>query len=259
MANQTNTKVNYTFQGFKWSRNTTLLLISLIGKNYNQLQSGVKKFTFQQIAQEINEQLGTNLAFDQVESKWKGLRRTYKKVKESNTQLSWEFYNVVDEILQDDIEINPLVTATSEEAFVTGCETEFDFIEYSVEPERSLFQQSRERGPSNDEDRYSREMRVGSGDEDYPGRCSRRHRISYEDRSGRIGRMHRSSDEDRRYRQIRKRGYSDDGQSGYETRRLQGNRNRIENAEAARERRHQEKMKLARKFLALFEKMVEKM
>lgn len=93
----------------------------------------MKKGIFQHIAHEINEQLGTNLAFDQIESKWKGLKRTHRRVKESKTQLSWEFYDAVDAILKNDIKINPVTTATSEDTCVTGDETELDFVEYTVE------------------------------------------------------------------------------------------------------------------------------
>ncbi|XP_017477347.1 PREDICTED: uncharacterized protein LOC108367269 [Rhagoletis zephyria] len=234
---------NYTFQGFKWSRDTTLLLISLIAKNYIHLQSGVKKIIFQQIALEINEQLGTNLAFDQVESKWKGLKRTHKRVKESKTQLSWEFYDAVDAILKNDIEINPVITATSENTCVAGGEPEFDFVEYIVDSEDSTIRPSSKRCKKNDHR--------------YPGE-NRNRREGNADRSGKQRQRRRSSDVGRSRWEARRRRSSEDSPSGYESKPLHGTRNSRESAEDARERRHQEKMKLARKFLAIFERMVDK-
>ncbi|XP_039950129.1 uncharacterized protein LOC126754213 [Bactrocera neohumeralis] len=252
------------FQSFKWTKNPTLLLISLINKNYHQLQSGVKKFTFQQIAQEINNRLGTCLAYDQVESKWKGLKRTYIKMKDSEAKLSWEFYDQIHEFLKDDMEINPSVTANSDDVFTTGCETEFDFVEYTIEPESSTFRQTRKRHRSDSDDKYS-------SAEDVKARVRNISQISIESRKGKVIRNKydkedsdarsrpRIADNDRYSKEYGSRRISDDDRNYYKCRGCQRSHSCCESVEDARERRHQEKMKMARKFLAIFEKMVDRM
>ncbi|XP_036217721.2 uncharacterized protein [Bactrocera oleae] len=252
------------FKSFKWSKNTTSLLISLINKNYHQLQSGVKKFTFQQIAQEINNRIGTSLAYDQIESKWKGLKRTYLKMENSETKLSWEFYDQIHEILKEDIEIKPSVTAKSNEVFTTGCETEFDFVEYTIEPEISTFRQTRKRLRSDSDEKYSSAEDVSAG-------TRNRNRIGIESRKSKVFRKEydkegndararsRIADKDRCSKECRSRRISDDDRNYYECRGCQRSYSCCESLEDARERRHQEKMKMAKKFLAIFEKMVDRM
>lgn len=256
------------FKSFKWSKNTTLLLISLINKNYNQLQSGIKKLTFQQIAQEINSRLGTNLAYDQVESKWKGLKRTYQKMKDSKTRLSWEFYEQIDEILKNDTKINTSVTANSDDAFTTGCETQFDFVEYTIEPKRSTFQQTRKRRRSKSDEYHCEKEKDSSAEDVSDGVCKRRisiegrkvFRREYEEEDNDTReRRPRITDTDRYNKDCRSHRISDDGQNDYEYRGCQRNHTCYESIEDARERRHQEKMKMARKFLAIFERMVDRM
>uniref|UniRef100_A0A0K8UZG6 Myb/SANT-like DNA-binding domain-containing protein n=1 Tax=Bactrocera latifrons TaxID=174628 RepID=A0A0K8UZG6_BACLA len=251
------------FQSFKWTKNPTLLLISLINKKYHQLKSGVKKFTFQQIAQEINNRLGTCLAYDQVESKWKGLRRTYIKMKDSEEKLSWEFYNQIHEILKDDMEINPSVTANSDDVFTTGCETEFDFVEYTIEPESSTFRQTRKRHHSDSDDKYSSAEDVKAGVRNIS-------RFSIESRKDKVIRNKYDKEDsdartrpriaDHRYKkEYGSRRISDDDRNYCKCRGYQRSHSCCESVEDARERRHQEKMKMAKKFLSIFEKMVERM
>ncbi|XP_011193530.2 uncharacterized protein LOC105219233 [Zeugodacus cucurbitae] len=249
------------FKSFKWSKDTTALLIALIRQNYKQLQCGVKKITFQQIAQEINNQFETNLAYDQVESKWKGLKKTYLKMKGSKTKLSWEFYEQIDEILK--AEIYSSLTANCDNAFTTGFETKFDFVEYTIEPKSSTFRQSRKRRRDHSDEDHS-EQEIYSSAEDVSGgthksQISKGPVFRKEDSDERGVRRSKVIDTDRYSKACRSRPISEDERNDYECSGCKRNHNCYESIEDARERRHQEKMKMARKFLEIFERMVDKM
>lgn len=97
-----------------------ILLIDQIKENYECLQSGVKKTAYQNIANVLNNRFKLNISYEQVDSKWKGLKRTYKKIKEDNnttgqSRKTWEYYDLIDSILFRAPEINPSAVLSTED------------------------------------------------------------------------------------------------------------------------------------------------
>ena len=106
-------------------------LIDLIKENYQQLENGVKKNAFLEIAKKINIKNNLNLSYEQIDSKWKGLKKTYKKIKEENnstgqSRKTWEFYDAMNELLHRAPEINPPATLSTEEECVVLSHSEND-------------------------------------------------------------------------------------------------------------------------------------
>ena len=87
------------------------------------IKTGVKKFAFKKISEELNEKEKIALTYEQIESKWRGLQRTYKKIEDNNTtgqsRKHWQYFDMIDEILFQAPEINPPATASTEEDTVT--------------------------------------------------------------------------------------------------------------------------------------------
>lgn len=124
IGNTENTKTNENTYKF-WSTENTLLLISIVKDYYEQFSLTVKKKVWEKVAVKMSEIAGKSYTSCQCETKWKTLKRTYKSIVISNKTSGqkrryWEFFNVMNDILFDKPEINPLATCSS----LTGIETQ---------------------------------------------------------------------------------------------------------------------------------------
>lgn len=68
----------------KWSTSDTVLLIRLVESNYNEFDEGLKKNVWIKIATELSKMTNKNLSPELCDVKWKGLKRTYKNIKDHN-------------------------------------------------------------------------------------------------------------------------------------------------------------------------------
>ncbi|CAH1374606.1 hypothetical protein MTP99_015922 [Tenebrio molitor] len=104
--------------GKKWTDEEILLLIRTMESNYEQFNTKLKKTVFDDIAKQMNKVLNQSLTGQQIDTKWKGLKLMYKKVKahndtSGNAPKQWKFYNAIDMFLAKKPEINPVAVASS--------------------------------------------------------------------------------------------------------------------------------------------------
>lgn len=109
-------------------------LIGLIKENYTRLESGVKKTAYIEIAKQINLAHNLNLSYDKIDSKWKGLKKTYKKIKDDHNQTGqsrryWEYYDVMNEILHKAPEITPPAVLSTEDESVQNRDSQDDSLQ----------------------------------------------------------------------------------------------------------------------------------
>lgn len=101
-----------------WTDENTKMLIDLYEKYDDEFQSGVKKYTWNKIANIFTEEIGILITGVQCDTKWKGLLRNYKLVKKHNETSGnepkhWKFYSAMDRILHKKPEISPVATCSS--------------------------------------------------------------------------------------------------------------------------------------------------
>lgn len=103
----------------KWSDEQALLLIRLIETNYNKFNSGLKKNVWHLISKEIRQTCNLAVTGEQCDSKWKGLKKTYKKIKDHNNKTGnspqkWPFFAAIDSFLSTKPEVNPVATCSTQ-------------------------------------------------------------------------------------------------------------------------------------------------
>ncbi|XP_044744227.1 uncharacterized protein LOC123306326 [Coccinella septempunctata] len=104
--------------GFHWTSELVLLLIRLVKKYNDEFDQGLKKKVWMKIACEMTQVIGKAMSYEQVDSKWKGLKKTYKKIKDHNNQRGnslkrWEFFHAMDSFLAKKPDIQPIAVASS--------------------------------------------------------------------------------------------------------------------------------------------------
>lgn len=72
------------------------------------------------IATELTSISGKEFTVDQVENKWKGLKKTYKKIKDhnnksGNNRRNWEYLHIMDNFMSRRPEITPPAVCSSSE------------------------------------------------------------------------------------------------------------------------------------------------
>lgn len=87
-------------------------------KHYSLFDSGLKKNVWLKISEELSSITKKTCTWDQVENKWKGLKKTYKKVKDHNSKSgnekrTWEFFKVIDDFMAKRPEIVPPAVCNS--------------------------------------------------------------------------------------------------------------------------------------------------
>lgn len=126
-----------------WPRSAVINLIELWKENEANFSSANTraKTVWQSIASSLNYN-NFQPTWEQVENKWKGLRRTYKKIKDNNNSTgrahqSWEFFDKMDEIFSRRPETNPISRASSSRGFIGQEEAQENISEDDDErPER---------------------------------------------------------------------------------------------------------------------------
>ncbi|CAG9773217.1 unnamed protein product [Ceutorhynchus assimilis] len=99
--------------GLKWTQQQTLLLIRLVESNYEKFNEGLKKNVWLKIAKALSDMTNKKFTAEQCDTKWKGLKRTYKTIKDHNNKSGndrriWEFFAAIDSFLSKKPEIEPL-------------------------------------------------------------------------------------------------------------------------------------------------------
>lgn len=101
-----------------WLPETTRLLIQLYEEHQDHFDNGIRKHAWQKVSLELNKKLNLHLTWQQCDTKWKGLVKTYKDIKTHNNTSGnnfkqWEYYNVMDKLLFKKPEISPVATCSS--------------------------------------------------------------------------------------------------------------------------------------------------
>ncbi|KAL1492919.1 hypothetical protein ABEB36_011085 [Hypothenemus hampei] len=109
IENSTKFETTVVGDSIKWAPHQVLLLIRLVEENFDNFN--------------------TQITHEQIDNKWKGLKKTYKKIKDENKRsgnapLKWEFFNVMDSFMKKRPEIIPLATCDTVEGLqLTSKET----------------------------------------------------------------------------------------------------------------------------------------
>ncbi|KAF2896409.1 hypothetical protein ILUMI_09775 [Ignelater luminosus] len=113
-----------------WTNEMTVRLINKI-KKFDSVfdRSPMKKTIWIKLTNEFNQENSKNLTYQQIENKWKTLKRTYKNVlKHNNTSgkscRQWPFYNLVHDILFKKPEIVAPATCSSNNGLIIRNETD---------------------------------------------------------------------------------------------------------------------------------------
>lgn len=106
-----------------WNESNTRLLINLVEKHEKGFETGIKRFIWQKISTEISEQTGVTYTAVQVDTKWKGLVKTYKEILKHNkttgkNRKEWKYFEVMNRMLYKRPEITPVATCSSTSGLV---------------------------------------------------------------------------------------------------------------------------------------------
>ncbi|XP_044744757.1 uncharacterized protein LOC123314578 [Coccinella septempunctata] len=101
-----------------WSHEATLMLIQLCGKYEKEFQNSVKKYVWQKIAKELSQCFNQKFEIQQCDTKFKGLKHTYKTIKKhneesGNNRKEWKYFDQMNELLFSRPEINSPATCSS--------------------------------------------------------------------------------------------------------------------------------------------------
>jgi hypothetical protein len=102
----------------RWPSEHVLLLIRLVEGKQDMFNTGLKKNVWLKIAGKITKLSGKKYTHEQVDNKWKGLKKTYKKIKDHNAQTGndlkkWEFFYAIDSFMGNKPEISPPATCST--------------------------------------------------------------------------------------------------------------------------------------------------
>lgn len=103
-----------------WTRDTIIFLISKIENEYesNNFDKDLKKNLWMKIAEQYSQAFQTTFTPDNVESKWKSLKRTYKTILLHNRSTgkhrrNWEFFSLINKFMYHRPEITPQATCSN--------------------------------------------------------------------------------------------------------------------------------------------------
>ncbi|XP_074114033.1 uncharacterized protein LOC141537097 [Cotesia typhae] len=104
---------------FKWPHEAILMLLDEYRKEQSDLTSG--KISQKKVWLKISDQLrahGHNVTGPQCQSKFSGMKKTYKKIKDHNNKSGnsakhWPYLTLMDELMGDKPFISPLATCSS--------------------------------------------------------------------------------------------------------------------------------------------------
>lgn len=97
------------------------LLLTEINKHVEFVKSSVNKQVWKDIAASMNIH-GYNLSADNCNIKWNGMKKKYKTLKDGKNTTgaareSWEYYNIINDMLVKQPDIVPLSIASSSRGF----------------------------------------------------------------------------------------------------------------------------------------------
>lgn len=105
---------------FTWPEKAVLLFLELYREREQEFTSGLKRHNklWSEIASELQKS-NYNVSGVQVRNKMSGLKRTYKKIKDSNVKSGnynscWAYYNVMDSLFGKKSWVSPPATASSD-------------------------------------------------------------------------------------------------------------------------------------------------
>ncbi|CAH1118232.1 unnamed protein product [Phaedon cochleariae] len=112
-----------------WPREATLGLIRLVEEYDGQFQKSVKKHVWTKISTILNSKMAIGVSWQQCDTKWKSLKKTYKDVKDHNStsgknRRKWEFYDEMHKILFNKPEISAPATCSSHAGLITDQQSE---------------------------------------------------------------------------------------------------------------------------------------
>ncbi|KAH0820679.1 hypothetical protein GEV33_002110 [Tenebrio molitor] len=137
--------------GKLWNRTTTLFLIEKIEEAEKQFENSVKKNVWVKIAQQCTKEFSRNFTYNQCDSKWKSLKRTYKSILLHNqttgkNRRQWEFYSAIHKFMYKRPEISPSATCSSRKGLECTEEEEdtadAESFSNNVDSEKSEFESS---------------------------------------------------------------------------------------------------------------------
>ncbi|XP_032671858.1 trihelix transcription factor GT-2-like [Odontomachus brunneus] len=116
--NEVHDAVNYRTQ---WTDAMVKLLLTEINKHVESFTSPVNKQVWKNIAASMNTH-GYNLSAENCHVKWIGMKNKYKNIKDANNKTgaakeTWEYYNIINDMLIKKPEIAPLSLASSSRGF----------------------------------------------------------------------------------------------------------------------------------------------
>lgn len=97
------------------------LLLAEINKHVQSFAGPINKQVWKNIAASMNTH-GYNLSAENCNLKWTGMKKKYKMLKDANNKTgaakqTWEYYNIINEMLIKRPEIEPLSIASSSRGF----------------------------------------------------------------------------------------------------------------------------------------------
>lgn len=106
-----------------WTNELTLGLIALVEEHQNQFQNAVKKYVWMKISNILQDKFSILITWQQCYTKWKGLLKMYKYIKEHNStsgkgRKRWKYFEVMNNILHNKSEITPVATCSSSKGLV---------------------------------------------------------------------------------------------------------------------------------------------
>ncbi|XP_036150753.1 uncharacterized protein LOC114254062 [Monomorium pharaonis] len=121
---EVNNVENYRVQ---WTDNMVKLLLAEITAYTESSTSPLNKQVWKTIAAVINIH-GYNLTAENYSIKWTGMKKKYKTLKDANNRTgaakeTWEYFNIIDDILRKNPEITPLSIAFSTRGFRVNVNT----------------------------------------------------------------------------------------------------------------------------------------
>lgn len=110
--------VDVTGNNRLWTTKMTLHLIDLIGESIEEFENSVKKTVWFKTAKNYSNHFTKQVSPQQVESKWKALKRTYKSILLHNKSTGkqrgrWEFFDAIHNFMYKMPEIQPPATCSS--------------------------------------------------------------------------------------------------------------------------------------------------
>ncbi|KAL1496972.1 hypothetical protein ABEB36_008013 [Hypothenemus hampei] len=97
-----------------------VLLIRLVEENLDKFNAKIKKNVWIIIAEKISSITKKKFTHEQVDNKWKGMKKTFKRIKDENNRsgnspVKWEFFNAMDSFMRKRPEITPIATCDTKE------------------------------------------------------------------------------------------------------------------------------------------------